>query len=573
MNSKHCVQDALRCNICETNISSMYCDICHYNLCKACVGEHFSDISSEHKVVPFEQRGSTVKYPDCKTHPNKVCELQCEQCYIPICTLCVASGEHDQHQKEDVLKTLACKKERMQEDLQELEKLIRPQYQKAASNIPVQKDDLRKHSQKLKTALDKHGETWHREINTIVKRMQSKIGDMDSKHMAAINKQEDAINQMMTEVSQSISELRKLLDSSDFYRIFAYTSRNEEFRRLPAQFQVTLPTFTSYQINREKIYEQFGFLSELAITTEEQDDQVKTPWDVTRTEERPLIDDPQTLIDIKTASGKHIELFSVSCCLSDNEIWTRGNDKIMRLYNLQGELLKSIQTASGNCPLDITVTQSEDLVYTDLNDRSVNIVKNPLGQSRNRWWWGYKTQIHQLIRLQGWRPLYLCSRSFAGDILISMISDDKKQTKVGRYSDSTEKQSIQWDDQGQPLYTAGAVKYLSENRNLNICVADYDGGAVVVVNADGQLRFRYTGPPSSTKGRFCPVGITTDSQGRILTSDPNNQCIHIVDQDGHFLRYIDYCGLLAPWGLCLDSNDNLFVAERFTGHVKKILYK
>ena len=122
--------------------------------------------------------------------------------------------------------------------------------------------------------------------------------------------------------------------------------------------------------------------------------------------------------------------------LSDEEIWTSGNNKIMKLYNLKGELLKSVQTKSRNKPCDIAVARNGGLVYADIKDRSINLVSG--------------TQIQTLILLRGWIPLRLCS-TCSGDFLVIMRSDDRKQTKVVRYASSTEKQTIQWDDQSKPL--------------------------------------------------------------------------------------------------------------------------
>ncbi|XP_048780217.2 tripartite motif-containing protein 2-like [Ostrea edulis] len=269
---------------------------------------------------------------------------------------------------------------------------------------------------------------------------------------------------------------------------------------------------------------------------------------------KPLLDEPRL---IATTDTGYDGLDSV-CCLSEEQIWTCENKEIMKLLNLQSKLLTSIRTKSGNTPKDIAVTRDGNLVYTD---KTVNLVRNK--------------EIQTAITLQGWGPLNVCSTS-SNDLLVTMISDNRKQSKVVRYSDSTEKQTIQFDDQGRPLYSPDySDKYISESRNLNICVTDQKASAVVVVKQTGKLRFRYTGQPSNTKysfQRLDPRGITTDSQSNILTADLYNHRIHIIDQDGQFLRYILSYRSNSPFGLCVDIRDNLFVADHVTAKVKKIQY-
>lgn len=98
-------------------------------------------------------------------------------------------------------------------------------------------------------------------------------------------------------------------------------------------------------------------------------------------------------------------------------------DNIIRLYNLHGDLLKSIHTKSRKLPQDITVTISDDLIYTDYSGKTVNKVQS--------------TQIEFLIRLRGWRPSGVCSTS-SGELMVIMDSDGDEQTKVMRYSSSVD---------------------------------------------------------------------------------------------------------------------------------------
>ena len=101
--------------------------------------------------------------------------------------------------------------ELMQKDLQDFEKFIYPKHQEVATKIRVQKTDVKKHSQKMKTALDKQGEALHTEIDTIIQGMKSDIDDMDAQHIAAIDRQEDAINRTITEMTQVIQDLKRFV--------------------------------------------------------------------------------------------------------------------------------------------------------------------------------------------------------------------------------------------------------------------------------------------------------------------------------------------------------------------------
>jgi hypothetical protein len=447
------------------------------------------------------------------------------------------------------------KKETIAKEKNELNETIYPAYQDIVSDVQNRMSQLEKESEDLSTVITKHGEDCHREIDKLVHKLKADVEEMKTTQLHTLQKHLDEVNMRISEINDEIHSMDVALDSNDMSKLFSATYNVDKYKKLPKKFLPSLIKFTPGGIPGEELDKLFGTLSLISVGSEEDGYSIKTTQKSPEAASSPvikqLLDEPQTVTTIHTG----YYLYNVAC-LSDEEIWTHGLDSTMKLYSInQGSLLKSITTKSGSYPEDIAVTNSGDLVYSDFEDRTVNIVKNE--------------EIQTVIRLQNWRPRGVCCTS-DDDLLVIMVSDDR-QSKVVHYSGSIETQTIQFDDHGHPLYSSGL--YISENKNHDICVADWGADAVVVVNQAGKLRFRYTGHILAPKNNsFRPRGITTDSQSHIITSDHSNDCVHIIDHDGQFIHCID-CGLSGPYGLCIDTTDNLFVVQYNNKQVKKIQYQ
>lgn len=547
-NSRYSGQDVSRCSLCKTAVASFHCDICHVDLCNDCLENHFSDNSKIHHVVPMGQSCIILK---CQNHPAHICALHCSQCDLQICSQCVISKNHKEHCIVDFQENYKNKKEMLRRDIRELEKVINPTFQAALKNIPGYRRDASEHSKNLKKDIIRQKSVLQKEIDNIFKGMLSEVDKMNSEVETEITNQEKMIETQIEEIAKTLFDLKKVINSNDIIRIAQYKSdiKIEDFRKEKLELKIGFSKFEPQKITSETIIEQFGSMSPLTIKREKEGFPIKSEGVASFPS---LLDKPNITTKIPT---RYDSLFSLSC-LNDKEFWVCGNDSFIMLYNLaiEEQLVKSVKTTTERPPASTTVTSRGNLVYADFESRSIYIVK--------------QNEIQALITLQGWKPCGVCCAS-SDELLVIMDSDDQVQTRVIRYSGSDAIQSIQWDNQGSPLYPSRSTfKSLSENRNLDICVADE---VVVVVSAAGRFRFRYPDSQSTTnKFYFC--GITTDSQSKILTADYINGCIHILDQDGQFLSNIEKCGLCSPYVVCVDPRDNLLVAEYKNGTVKKIQY-
>lgn len=194
--------------------------------------------------------------------------------------------------------------------------------------------------------------TCRKKIESAIKTLKSDLDEVNSEKLDFLNKQREEIKHTLTEIKQSIADIERHLNSNDVNLISSFKSRDVELKKYPPKSIMTLPRFVPRKIKKIK---QYGYLSEHSYTVDDFGIE-SSPTENLRIDLAPII------TDIETDYG----MLSGVSCQSDEDIWTCGfSSNTMNLYELQGELVKSIKTLKGKMPRDIAVTRNGDLVYTD----------------------------------------------------------------------------------------------------------------------------------------------------------------------------------------------------------------
>lgn len=581
MDPRYSAQDVQRCEICDFTEVEMYCMSCPRHLCKKCVGIHLSDEPHKHQIVKYQDRKITHVLPRCITHSQERCENYCQDCERPVCPSCIASGEHQRHTLPTIFQIFKTQKERIAVDTEELEQTICPCYENIVQQIESDLNKLENRYKSLDEELDRQGDKWHEEINLIVSTQKEEIDEMKKKQLGALNDHLLKMKQLLTEVEESINSNKETLDSFEICMSLSYRSKNTALRGLPPKIHVSVPRILSQPIKKEQLSDMFGCITGFSIKTQEHGYSPKTrsgsPVSANEhvhvseedaTVKKELVLEPETASITETGLR---DLESVAC-QNDDEIWIAGCGSSLKLVKTSlpsyisrlsfgavgSSVVREVKTNQGE--KFVAVTKTGELIYCD-GSTSVKIIRDD--------------SVEELIKQHGWKLVNICTTVF-DDLLVAMVNDDRRQAKVVRFTASSEvKQTIEFDDEHKPLYSSDKItitKYITENQNQDICVSDCGASAVVVTKKDGKLKFRYTGRTIPQKDlKFEPMGVATDSQCHILVADSTNDCIHILDINGQFLGYLsNIC--CSPAGLALDAADNLYVAEKFSGKVKKIRY-
>uniref|UniRef100_K1PGQ6 3'-phosphate/5'-hydroxy nucleic acid ligase n=1 Tax=Magallana gigas TaxID=29159 RepID=K1PGQ6_MAGGI len=177
--------------------------------------------------------------------------------------------EHRGHIFVEVLEVYKAKKEVIENDAEKLQKLISPKYEEIALDLDNQIANLDGGYQNLATEISKQGEQWHREIDIIINKMKTEIGEIKERHRHILQKHLEEIKQIQSLINKTLLAMSEIKESREVTPTIEYSSKTREFSKLPPKVKVTLPTFISKPIDREKLYSLFGQISPLSTDTED----------------------------------------------------------------------------------------------------------------------------------------------------------------------------------------------------------------------------------------------------------------------------------------------------------------
>ncbi|XP_048740769.2 uncharacterized protein LOC125654771 [Ostrea edulis] len=541
-------QEVITCDLC-VKPTQQFCNNCQLSLCVDCVSKHVDKLKYQpHDIVHFKDR--KVDFPECEFHTNQRCEVHCQQCDVPVCLKCIV-GPHNGHKVKDMPEIFNDKKKKLEKETKEIESTIIPQYKKKNEETESKLSIIMAEFDELDKEKENHRISWHQEVDTIFNHLGSLMKSIKENLLAALNSHQSKIKNQIPDMTQTVQQNKEILKSNNVSAVTNYKSKLQEYRNMPTDIDVKLPSLKTNTVQGRELNLEFGeYKASLTQTTLS-----SLTEEVFYLSLQKLLEQAKSITTIPTGV---IPLGHVACVGVD-EAWVSGGDKTIRRVDIHGSVRDTVTTTCEDWPNDITVTRQGELVYSDGNNRTVNIVRH--GRTETL-----------ITTPQGWHPDKLCCTK-SGDILVSMLTSGRSQYKIVRYQGHTVKQEIDRDDDGEPIYKGGRYTlFVVENNNGDICVSDCKADTVVVVDKSGRVRFRYDGTPARRKKSFYPAHIVTDSMSQIIVADFNNACLHILDQNGQFLRCVDNCGLDNPHGLSVDSEGRLWVGLGLSGEVKVIQY-
>ncbi|XP_078318960.1 uncharacterized protein LOC144620862 [Crassostrea virginica] len=479
----------------------------------------------------YAQQGMVPIKPfiECDKHLSYLCAFACSDCKIPICLKC-KQQDHNKH--------TTC-------ELFELEEAATP-----SVNSTARKPYLMKKQLPLKTSgVESEVYNGYDLVRNQVKNQAEALHSMiDELLRAALNSADEMEFRDLEILEKFRKEFRKVAndssnETSTAYHIIYDRKDNQEVKVSDEEssFSETLhyraPKFLEGLPSIKDMRAQFGTIKSGVVDRRSRPQQLLP---------KPIL---QFAIDSLSKYTLYVRYFH------SNMILQSGTGPEVHVMNENGKCLETIKITSGiDMPTGLAIAEDGTILYTDFSHKRVRRIKAD-------------RTIEIFIRTEGKPNGICCTRS--GDVIVCLQDCPQAEGKVSWFNNAGDKLHDFTD-----TYLKGPTS-VYENINCDVCISEESMRKVIVVDKDFIVRFMYDGNVSSGDvTKFTPRDICCDSVGHILIADFSNRLIHMLDEDGRFIRYLltKEDDLSYPHGICVDAGNRLWIAERYSKKIKVYQY-
>ncbi|RMH06754.1 MAG: hypothetical protein D6704_06420 [Nitrospirae bacterium] len=129
------------------------------------------------------------------------------------------------------------------------------------------------------------------------------------------------------------------------------------------------------------------------------------------------------------------------------------------------------------------------------------------------------------------------------------------------------------------------VLYIADTWNHRIRRVDPDTGIITTLAGNGKARYAGDGGPAIMASLNEPVAVVVDEEGHLYIADQSNNRVRMVDLATGLIHTVAgsgvagytgdgqpavETGLAGPSGLALDAEGNVYIADTFSGRIRKL---
>ncbi|XP_048756691.2 uncharacterized protein LOC125667276 [Ostrea edulis] len=468
-------------------------------------------------------RGEVTHLKNCYIHHDEDLILMCKSCIKPICLVC-SNNDHHQHEVEALPKYIRHQRSVLQAKCRVIRDSHLPKIRDAISAI---NDATTKRIQVIK-------EQEHKlliAVTQVAQKLMSKC-----RHLAKLQKTK------IMELKAHVTDLRNFTEAveknaGDFTdaelvsMVQKYNALLGKTKNLDNPDEANMMKFKKGDLQMELLESMFGH-----IDTSDYDKKMLMKY---------RIEEPENKFHVKEIGifTNGSEAITAVVPISPTNAWLYSdNSRHSKEVTSNGQMKQLMEL--GAYSRDFFVEDDGSHVYacTDKTVRTVSAEK-----------------VNILFSTKPLIPLCVC-KSAPGEILVSLVdnlsnSRSRSSTRVVQRMTLSGQvnATYQYEADGKtPLFTKPYRMALSSHKD--IIVADHrssNTGRLCVLDSEGRVRFIYEGRGGIKE--FKPNGVCCDGENNVIVADSASHVIHILNQDGNFLRHLltKKDGLIYPFSVAM----------------------